>query len=188
MLTYIRPALAVLACMTVLTGVVYPLSVTAVAQLAFPEQANGSLVQDSSGVVRGSQLLAQRFDAPRWFHARPSAGDYATVASSASNLAASNPALVQRIAKEAALLKGDNAAPVPMQLVTTSGSGLDPHISAEAAQFQIQRIAAARDMPIGALEKLITEHVQRPLIGPPVVNVLALNLVLADNPSISRSE
>lgn len=188
MLKHIRPALGVLAFMTVLTGVVYPLAITAVAQLAFPEQANGSLVQDAEGTLRGSQLLGQRFDAPQWFHARPSAGNFATVSSSASNLAASNPALVQRIKAEAAQLQGERTEPVPMQLVTTSGSGLDPHLSPDAARYQIARIAAARKMPAQALEKLIATHVQRPLIGPPVVNVLALNLALADNPAISRNE
>ncbi|WXL27521.1 potassium-transporting ATPase subunit KdpC [Ectopseudomonas mendocina] len=188
MVNAIRPALGVLAFMTVLTGVVYPLSVTAVAQLAFPMQANGSLVEDSNGVLRGSQLLAQRFDAPLWFHARPSAGDFATVPSSASNLAPSNPALLQRITKEVVLLKGDQTQPVPMQLVTTSGSGLDPHISPDAARYQIKRIAAARNMPAEDLEKLIAGYVQSPLIGPPVVNVLVLNLALADNPAISRNE
>lgn len=188
MFKQIRPAISVLALMTLITGVAYPLAVTAIAQAAFPAQANGSLIRDGKGVVRGSALLAQRFDGAHWFQPRPSAGDYATVASAASNLAPSNPALVERIAKDAQRLQGEGPGPVPMQLVTTSASGLDPHLSPAAARFQIARIAAARGIPSDTLERLIELHGEKPLVGPAVVNVLALNLALADNRLSSEPE
>lgn len=181
MLEYLRPALSLLVLMTLITGLAYPLSVTAIAQLAFPEQANGSLVRDAKGAVRGSALLAQRFDGAEWFQPRPSAGDYATLASAASNLAPSNPTLAERIAKDAARLAGEGSSPVPMQLVTTSGSGLDPHLSPAAARFQIERIAEARGIPAANLQRLVEQYTQSPWLGPQVVNVLALNLALADN-------
>lgn len=186
MFKQIRPALGVLAFMTLVTGVLYPLSVTAIAQLAFPAQAAGSLIKDGQGQVRGSALLAQPFAGPQWFQPRPSAAGFATVASGASNLAPSNPALVERIAKDAQRLAGEGAGAVPMQLVTTSASGLDPHLSPEAARFQIERIAAARGIAPASLERLIEQHLDRPLVGPAVVNVLALNLALPDN-SFSNS-
>lgn len=181
MLEYLRPALSLLVLMTLITGLAYPLSVTAIAQLAFPEQANGSLVRDAKGAVRGSALLTQRFDGAEWFQPRPSAGDYATLASAASNLAPSNPTLAERIAKDAARLAGEGSSPVPMQLVTTSGSGLDPHLSPAAARFQIVRIAEARGIPAANLQRLVEQYTQSPWLGPQVVNVLALNLALADN-------
>jgi K+-transporting ATPase ATPase C chain len=179
MLKQLRPAISVLAFMTLVTGVVYPLTVTGVAQLAFPAQANGSLITGVKGEVLGSSLLAQPFSGAEWFHPRPSAAGFATVASGASNLAPSNPALAERIAADAQRLQAEGQGAVPMQLVTTSASGLDPHLS--PAQFQITRIAAARGIPAASLERLIEQHVQRPLVGPAVVNVLALNLALADN-------
>jgi len=181
MLTHIRPALSLLALMTLITGVAYPLVVTGIAQLAFPEQANGSQIRDGQGQVRGSALLAQPFDGPEWFQPRPSAVAFATVASGASNLAPSNPALRERIAMAAERLAGDGQGPVPMELVTTSGSGLDPHLSPAAARFQIARIAEARGMPVASLERLVEQQVEQPLVGAAVVNVLALNLALADN-------
>lgn len=188
MFKQIRPALSVLAFMTLITGVAYPLAVTGVAQLAFPAQANGSLVTDGAGAVRGSHLLAQNFDGAQWFQPRPSAAAFATVASGASNLAPSNPLLAERIAKDAQRLLGEGQGPVPMQLVTTSASGLDPHLSPDAARFQIGRIAAARGMPAASLERLVEQHVEQPLVGPAVVNVLALNLALADNRAIAFHE
>ncbi|MBC9250586.1 K+-transporting ATPase subunit C [Pseudomonas alcaligenes] len=188
MLKQIRPALSVLAFMTLVTGVVYPLAVTGIAQLAFPEQANGSLIRDGNGEVRGSRLLAQNFDGAQWFQPRPSAAAFATVASGASNLAPSNPALAERIAKDAQRLHDEGQGPVPMQLVTTSASGLDPHLSPAAAQFQIARIASARGIPAASLERLVAQHVEKPLVGPAVVNVLALNLALADNRAIAFHE
>ncbi|CAM3201843.1 potassium-transporting ATPase subunit C [Ectopseudomonas mendocina] len=183
MLNSIRPAIATLALMTLLTGVAYPLAVTGVAQVAFPDQAAGSLVRDDAGQVRGSRLIAQAFDGDQWFQPRPSAGSYATVASAASNLAPSNPKLRERIEQASAKLGGQ--APVPMQLVTTSGSGLDPHLSPEAAAWQIPRIAEARGLAQVELLRLVEAHSERPLFGPAVVNVLALNLALVDNPVLS---
>ena len=181
MLKQLRPAVSMLALMTLITGVAYPLAVTGVTQLAFPEQANGSLVRDARDQVRGSALLAQSFEGDQWFQPRPSAGSFATVASGASNLAPSNPALVERVAQDAQRLAGEGTAPVPMQLVTTSGSGLDPHLSPQAARWQITRVAKARGIPANTLERLVEQHTERPLVGPAVVNVLALNLALADN-------
>ncbi|MBB2496101.1 potassium-transporting ATPase subunit KdpC [Aquipseudomonas ullengensis] len=188
MFKQIRPALSVLAFMTLITGVIYPLSVTAIAQLAFPEQANGSLLRDATGEVRGSRLLAQNFEGAQWFQPRPSAAAFATVASGASNLAPSNPALAERIAKEAQRLLGEGQGPVPMQLVTTSASGLDPHLSPAAARYQIERVASARGISVASLERLVAQHVEKPLVGPAVVNVLALNLALADNRAIAKTE
>ncbi len=181
MLTHIRPAITLLALLTLITGVAYPLAVTAVAQLAFPEQANGSLIRDATGKVRGSRLLAQQFDGAEWFQPRPSAGAFATVASAASNLSASNPALRQRIAADAARLHAEAPGAVPMALVSTSGSGLDPDLPPDAARFQIPRVAAARGVAAADLEQLVERHIERPLVGPEVVNVLALNRALNDN-------
>ena len=188
MLKQLRPAISLLAFMTLMTGVAYPLAVTGVAQLTFPEQANGNLVRDAQGEVRGSALLAQNFEGDQWFQPRPSAAAFATVASGASNLAPSNPALAERIAQDAQRLVGEGVAPVPMQLVTTSGSGLDPHLSPAAARWQIARVAAARGIPANNLERLVEQHTERPLVGPAVVNVLALNLALADNRAPIRHE
>lgn len=183
MLKQFRPAIAMLGLMTLVTGVAYPLAVTGMAQLAFPEQANGSLVRDAQGEVRGSTLLAQNFEGDQWFQPRPSAAAFATVASGASNLAASNPELFARIEQASAGLAGDT--PVPMQLVTTSGSGLDPHLSPEAVTWQVPRIAQARGMAEAELLRLVEAHTERPLFGPALVNVLALNLALVDNPPTS---
>ena len=188
MLKRFRPVIAMLGLMTLVTGVAYPLAVTGVAQLTFPEQANGNLVRDAQGEVRGSTLLAQNFEGDQWFQPRPSAAAFATVASGASNLAPSNPALAERIAKDAQRLVGEGVAPVPLQLVTTSGSGLDPHLSPAAARWQIARVAAARGIPANNLERLVEQHTERPLVGPAVVNVLALNLALADNRAPIRHE
>lgn len=188
MLKQFRPVIAMLGLMTLVTGVAYPLAVTGVAQLTFPEQANGNLVRDAQGEVRGSALLAQNFEGDQWFQPRPSAAAFATVASGASNLAPSNPALAERIAQDAQRLVGEGVAPVPLQLVTTSGSGLDPHLSPAAARWQIARVAAARGIPANNLERLVEQHTERPLVGPAVVNVLALNLVLADNRAPIRHE
>ena len=181
MLKHIRPAITVLAFMTLITGVVYPLLVTTVAQVAFPAQANGSLVLDAKGVVRGSALLAQSFSGVEWFHSRPSAASFATLPSGASNLAPSNPALAERVATDAAQLSVAGQGAGPMALLTTSGSGLDPHLPPAAARYQIARIAAARGLPVAARERLLVQHTEQPLVGPAVVNVLALNLALADN-------
>ncbi|WP_085673117.1 MULTISPECIES: potassium-transporting ATPase subunit KdpC [unclassified Pseudomonas] len=175
---YVRPALSLILLMTVVTGALYPLVVTGVAQLAFPKQANGSLVRDAHGQVRGSALIAQDFQGDGWFHSRPSAGAFATVASSASNLAPSNPALAERVKGDAAALYQAQLGPVPQALLTTSGSGLDPHLPPAAVVYQIPRVAAARQVPVERLQALLEEATLHPLIGPPVVNVLALNQAL----------
>ena len=178
MLNQLRPAIASLVLLSAITGVVYPLAVTGIAQVAFHDQANGSLVRDDQGQVRGSALIAQEFKGDGWFHARPSAGAYATVASGASNLSPSNPALAERVKGEAAALYQVQQGPVPQALLTTSGSGLDPHLPPEAVAYQIPRVAAARKLPVERLQALQEEATLHPLIGPPVVNVLALNNAL----------
>ncbi|MDZ3992968.1 potassium-transporting ATPase subunit KdpC [Pseudomonas sp. Teo4] len=178
--TYLRPAMSLALLMTLVTGALYPLAVTGIAQVAFPGQANGSLVRDSQGQVRGSALIAQDFQGDGWFHSRPSAGAYATVASSASNLSPSNPALAERVKGDAAALYQSAQGGVPLALVTTSGSGLDPHLPPEAVAYQLPRVAAARQVPVERLQALVEEATLRPLIGPPVVNVLALNQALGN--------
>ncbi|MCJ8202798.1 potassium-transporting ATPase subunit KdpC [Pseudomonas sp. RGM2987] len=178
MSTLIRPALSLLLLMTLLTGIAYPLLVTAVAQVAFPVQANGSLVIDAVGKVRGSILIAQDFQGDAWFHPRPSAGAFATVASGASNLSPSNPALATRVIDDAGKLQVPGQGPVPLALLTTSGSGLDPHLPPAAIAYQLARVAAARNLPVSTLQQLVERHTEQPLVGPPVVNVLALNLAL----------
>ena len=179
MANLLRPALSLMLLMTVLTGVAYPLVVTGIAQVAFPQQANGSLVRDSAGQVKGSALIAQDFTGDDWFHPRPSAGAFATVSSSASNLAPSNPALATRVKESAAQLAVPDQGPVPMAMLTTSGSGLDPHLPPEAIRYQLVRVAAARHLPVQTVEQLLEQHIEQPLIGPPVVNVLLLNQALA---------
>ena len=178
MFTLIRPALSLLLLMTLLTGVAYPLLVTGVAQVAFPDQANGSLIHDADGKVRGSRLIAQDFTGDGWFHPRPSAGAFATVASGASNLSPSNPALAARVIDDAHKLQVANQGPVPLALLTTSGRGLDPHLPPAAIAYQLARVAAARNVPVSTLQQLLDDNTERPLVGPPVVNVLALNLAL----------
>ncbi len=178
MKTLMRPAISLILLMTLLTGVAYPLVVTGVAQLAFPEQANGSLLHDGEGKVRGSLLIAQDFSGDGWFHSRPSAGAYATVASAASNLAPSNPALAARINEAAAPQYVAAQGPVPLALLTTSGSGLDPHLPPAAVDYQLARVAAARNIPPATLHQLVLQYTLQPLVGPAVVNVLALNTAL----------
>ena len=174
----IRPALSLLVLMTLITGVAYPLVVTGVAQVAFPDQANGSLVRDASGKVRGSSLIAQDFTGDSWFHPRPSAGAFATVSSSASNLGPSNPAPATRVVDDANKQFVPAQGPVPLASLTTSGSGLDPHLPPQAIAYQLARVAAARNVPVATLQRLLDEHIESPLVGPPVVNVLALNMAL----------
>lgn len=183
----IRPAVSLILLMSLVTGVAYPLVVTGVAQVAFSDQANGSLLRDDQGRVRGSALIAQSFSGEQWFQPRPSAGAFATVASGASNLAPSNPALAVRITEEAARLAVPGQGDVPLALLTTSGSGLDPHLSPEAANWQVARVAAARQLPQDQVQALVEANTRRPLVGPPVVNVMTLNMSLNQVPSAPRN-
>ncbi len=186
MKTLVRPALVMLALFTLLTGVAYPLAVTGLSRAVLPSAAGGSLVLDRGRVV-GSSLLGQPFDAPRYFWGRPSATGphpYNAAASSGSNLGPMNPALREAVAARVAALRAadpDNHAPVPVDLVTASGSGLDPHISPAAALFQAGRVARARGVPESTVRALVqssTEGRTLGLIGEPRVNVLALNRAL----------
>ena len=183
----LRPALTVFVLLSALTGIVYPLAVTGVARTAFPEQAAGSLVLRDGQAV-GSTLIGQNFSDPRHFWGRPSATapmPYNGAASGGSNQGPLNPALTDAVkARIEALRAADagNTAPVPADLVTTSASGLDPHISPEAARWQAPRIARLRGLPPAQVEQLIDQHTDGAslfgLIGEPRVNVLALNLAL----------
>jgi K+-transporting ATPase ATPase C chain len=170
--------------LSVLTGLVYPLAVTALGAGLFPQQVRGSLLKRGDAVV-GSALLGQPFTSDRYFHGRPSATapyPYNAAASSGSNLAPSNPALRQAVREQAAMQARDNPdAPVPMDLVTTSASGLDPDISPEAASYQITRVATARGLSGQTVADLVARHTEDRLfgfLGDPRVNVLRLNLAL----------
>lgn len=181
MLKHVRPALVLLALFTLLTGLVYPLAMTGIGQAAFRNQANGSpIVRD--GVVVGSSLIGQQFTRPEYFSGRPSAAGngYDARSSSGSNLGPSSQALVDRIKAEAERY-GVPASDIPPDLLTASGSGLDPHVSPAAARFQLARVAKARGLPEDAVSGLIDAHVERPslgVIGEERVNVLELNLAL----------
>lgn len=183
MLKQLLPATLMMIVMTVLTGLAYPLAVTGLAQTVFPHQAKGSLLR-LDGKVIGSALIGQQFNAPRYFHGRPSATTppYNAGASAASNLGPTSKALAARVAADAARLHAENPAmPVPVDLVTTSASGLDPDITPAAALFQVPRVAQARGLPDAAVRKLVLEHVSDRVlgvIGEPHVNVLELNLAL----------
>ena len=188
-LSQLRPAAAALVALTILTGVVYPLLVTAVAQVAFSRQANGSLIVvagDGRPKPIGSELIGQPFDDPAYFWTRPSATTPAFngAASSGSNLGPTNPALIEAVrARVAALKVGDpsDARLVPVDLVTTSGSGLDPHISPAAAEYQVARVARARKVAPTLVEELVRKHIeprQLGIFGERRVNVLELNLEL----------
>lgn len=181
-----RPALVLLALLTVLTGVVYPLAVTGIAQVVFHDRANGSLIV-VNGKVLGSKLIGQPFDDPKYFWSRPSATGpfpYNAASSSGSNLGPTNPALTDAVkARVAALRTADpgNTAPVPVDLVTASGSGLDPHISPAAAEFQAARVARVRGLTVERVRELVAAHTESRtlwVLGEPHVNVLALNLEL----------
>jgi K+-transporting ATPase ATPase C chain len=186
MLAQLRPAIVVLIVLTVVTGVVYPLVVTGIAQLLFPHQANGSLIV-KDGKVLGSALIAQPFDDPKYFWARPSATSpfpNNAGASSGSNLSPTNPALIKAVQDRVDALRAadpGNTSRVPVDLVTASGSGLDPHISPAAALYQLPRVAKARGMSEDAVRALVdknTEGRQLGFLGEPRVNVLLLNLAL----------
>ncbi len=186
MLKELKPALALLALLTVVTGGFYPLVVTGVAQGVFPHQANGSLIE-RDGKVAGSELVGQPFSAPKYFWSRPSATGpvpYNGGASSGSNQGPTNPALEEAVkARIAALKTADpgNPLPIPVDLVTASGSGLDPHISPAAAEYQVGRVARARNLDAAAVRSLVATHTedrQFGVLGESRVNVLALNMAL----------
>jgi K+-transporting ATPase ATPase C chain len=195
MLREIRPAIVLVIALTIITGLVYPLAMTGIAGFVFPSRAAGSLIERDGKVV-GSALIGQEFAADRYFHGRPSATTapdpqdstktvpkpYNAANSGGSNLGPTNKALIDRVSADVEKLKKENpSAAVPIDLVTTSGSGLDPDISPEAAFFQVPRIAKARDVSEDRVRQLVNENIERPfagLIGEPRVNVLALNLEL----------
>jgi K+-transporting ATPase ATPase C chain len=185
-LRFLRPSLIFLALFTLLTGVVYPLVVTAVAQTFFPYRANGSLIEQE-GVIVGSELVGQPFDDPAYFWGRPSLTEpypYNGGASAGSTIAPSNPALVERIAARIAALEAadpTNQQAIPVDLVTASGSGLDPHVSLAAAEYQVERVARFRGVETAVLHQLVAEHTEGRtfgLLGESRVNVLRLNLAL----------
>jgi potassium-transporting ATPase KdpC subunit len=162
--------------LTLLTGIIYPLAMTGLAQLFFAKQANGSRIVDNGKLI-GSDLLVQKFESPRYFWPRPSAADYATVASGASNKGPTSADLKKTIDEHRAKFGND----APVDLLTASGSGLDPHISPEAARRQIPRVAEARNMPIQKIAALVDQTIEPPqlgFLGEPRVNVLRLNRAL----------
>jgi potassium-transporting ATPase KdpC subunit len=186
MISQLRPALMVLLLLTLLTGVAYPLLVTGIAQAVFPSQAQGSLIVKDGKVV-GSRLIGQSFDDPKYFWSRPSAtspfADNAG-ASSGSNLSPTNPDLIKAVQGRVDALRAadpGNTAPVPVDLVTASGSGLDPHISPAGAFYQAPRVASARKLSTETVRELVERHIEGRFLGflgEPRVNVLALNLAL----------
>lgn len=170
---------------TVLLGIFYPLLVTGVAQLFFPRQANGNLIYAKDGAVAGSRLIGQPFSGPGYFHSRPSAAGaagYDATASGGSNLGPTNAQLITRVNGDVAKLQAENPnTPVPVDLVTTSGSGLDPDITPAAAQFQIHRVSSERKISETEIAQLVHDHSQNRqwgFLGEPRVNVLELNLAL----------
>jgi potassium-transporting ATPase KdpC subunit len=195
MLKEIRPAIVVLVLLTLITGLAYPLAMTAIAGVIFPKQAEGSLIERDGKVV-GSALIGQEFKEDKYFHGRPSAtsmpdpadstktvpAPYNAANSSGSNLGPTSKALNDRVKEDVDKLKAENSSvPVPIDLVTTSASGLDPDISPEGALFQVPRVAKARKMPEDRVRQLVTENTAgrlAGLLGEPRVNVLTLNLAL----------
>ena len=195
MLKEVRPAIVFIVALTLITGLVYPLVMTGIAGLVFPYQAQGSLIEQNGKVV-GSALIGQEFTSDQYFHGRPSATlgpdpadpsktasvPYNAVNSMGSNLGPTNKTLIDRVKGDVDKLKAENpSAPVPIDLVTTSGSGLDPDISPEAAYFQVPRVAKARNMTEDSLRQLVAGQIEGRtlgLLGDPRVNVLALNLAL----------
>ena len=195
MLSELRPAIVLVAAFTLITGLAYPLAMTGLAQVLFPHQSNGSLIE-RDGKVIGSALIGQPFNSDRYFHGRPSAttqpdpndpaktveAPYNAANSAGSNLGPTNKALIERVQGDVDKLKAENgSARVPIDLVTATGSGLDPHITPEAALFQVPRIAKARNLSEDRLRQLVGQHIEERLLGllgEPRVNVVALNMAL----------
>ncbi|MEI5678892.1 MULTISPECIES: K(+)-transporting ATPase subunit C [unclassified Mesorhizobium] len=195
MLKQLRPALVMIVIFTAITGLAYPLAMTGISGVLFPRQAEGSLITEN-GTVIGSELIGQNFASEKYFHGRPSVTlgpdpadpsksvvvPYNAVNSMGSNLGPANPALIERVKGDLEKLKAENPGqPVPIDLVTTTGSGLDPDVSPEGAMFQVPRVAKARGVPEDKLRDLVSDLTQAPILGilgEPRVNVLALNRAL----------
>ena len=193
MLKQIRPAIMMIVAFTLLTGIAYPLAMTEIAQIIFPHQANGSLLYDKDGKVIGSELIGQNFVSDKYFRGRLSAINgtdssgksvptpYDASNSYASNLGPTSKALIDRVTGDVAKLKAENNQPVPVDLVTSSGSGLDPDVTPAGAYFQVARVAKARNLPEDKVRQLVSDHIEGRflgLFGEPHVNVLKLNLAL----------
>ena len=198
MLREIRPAIMMIVVMTILTGLIYPLGMTGLAQLLFPHQANGSLIEKDGRVI-GSALIGQNFASDKYFHGRPSATTepdpkdptktisvpYAADNSVGSNLGPTSRALIDRVKADAARLATENKAPIPVDLATASASGLDPDITPAAAAFQTARVAKARNLPVDRVQELVDRYTQSRwlgILGEKRVNVLKLNMALDSLP------
>jgi K+-transporting ATPase ATPase C chain len=194
LLAQIRPAIVSFILLTALTGVLYPLVVTGIAQTVFHQQAEGSLIVSRDGKILGSSLIGQNFDDPKYFWGRISATSpfYNASSSSGSNLGPTNPALLDEVKSRITALKAadpDNNAPIPVDLVTSSGSGLDPHISQAAVNYQLARVARARGLTPDAVKQIVDQNTQGRflgILGEPVVNVLQVNLALDNTVAKNR--